>query len=170
MDSGQNKPLISVVAIISENRVLADTKLKTSHHIPWNLQADKDYFKSLTLRHPVIMGRATFETLKKPLANRTNIIVTRNPNYKSFGSVASYSLNEAIEWAKVTERDEIFIVGGGEIYAQALPLADRLYLTIVKTHSDGDIFFPDYSNFKTIIAQEDHSESGFEFSFLTLSK
>jgi len=166
-----SKPIISLVAIISENRVLADTKLESTNHIPWRLSLDLKRFQQITTRHPIILGRTTFETMKSPLKNRTNIIVTRNQNYEAFGCPVVHSVDEAIKWASVTEKEEIFIVGGAQIYTECLPFADRLYLTIVEGDTEGDIIFPEYTKeFTKVTLEENHEESGFKFKFLNLER
>ena len=163
-------PTISQIAIISQNRVLANTKLGTKNAIPWRFKSDLIRFQSITHRHPVIMGRATFEAMGKPLSNRTNIIITRNQNFKAEGCIITHSLEEAINWAKMTEKDEIFIIGGGQIYEQSLNFTDRLYLTIVDEVVDGDVFFPDFSDFKTVLSEEKVEENGVKFKFIDLMR
>ena len=163
-------PIISQIAIISQNRVLANTKLGSRNGIPWRFKTDLKRFVTLTQRHPVIMGRATFEAMAKPLPNRVNIIVTRDENFKADGCVITHSLEEAINWAKITEKDEIFIVGGGQIYEQSLAFTDRLYLTIVDEISEGDVFFPDFSDFKTVLFEEKLEENGVNFKFIDLER
>jgi dihydrofolate reductase len=165
------KPLISLVAIISQNRVLANTLLETSNHIPWRIPSDLKRFQEITMRHPVILGRTTFETMKSPLKNRTNIIVTRNQNYQAFGCPVLHSVDEAIKWAAVSEKEEIFIIGGAQIYSESLPLADRLYLTIVEGDSEGDVLFPEYQNiFTKVLFEENREEDGFKFKFIDLGR
>ena len=165
------KPLISLVAIISQNRVLADTKLESTNHIPWRIPSDLKRFQEITMRHPIILGRTTFETMKNPLKNRTNIVITRNPNYQAFGCPVVHSVDEAIKWASVCEKEEIFIVGGAQIYTEGLPFADRLYLTVVEGSFDGDILFPEYEKeFTKIIHTENHEENGFKFKFINLER
>jgi dihydrofolate reductase len=163
-------PIISQIAIISQNRVLANTQLGTKNGIPWRFKTDLKRFQTLTSRHPIIMGRATFEAMRKPLPNRTNIIVTRDKNFKAAGCVITHSIEEAINWAKETEKEEIFIVGGGQIYEQSLSFTDRLYLTIVDETVDGDIFFPDFSDFRTILSEEEQTENGVNFKFIDLER
>lgn len=166
-----SKPIISLVAIISENRVLADTKIQSTNHIPWRISSDLKRFQEITMRHPIILGRTTFETMKSPLKNRTNIIVTRNQNYEAFGCPVVHSVDEAIKWATVTEKDEIFIVGGAQIYTESLPLVDRLYLTIVECNTDGDVIFPEYAKeFTKVTLEENHEENGFKFKFINLER
>ena len=109
------------------------------HHISDDLKR----FKALTMGHPLIFGRKTFESIGRPLPGRTNIIITRNPDFEAPGCIVVPSLEKAIEEAHKIDT-EIFIGGGGEIYKQALPLTDKLYLTIVESEAEGNIFFPDW--------------------------
>lgn len=111
--------------------------------IPWYLPADLKYFKRITSGHPVIMGRKTFRSIGRPLPNRTNIVLTRDPFFTATGTVVVHSLREALGHPAVTEAEESFIVGGGELYRAALPLTTTVYRTIVDAEvEDGDAFFP----------------------------
>lgn len=168
---------ISIIAAIGPNRELGkDNKLL------WHISEDLKRFKKLTQGHAVIMGRKTFESLGKPLPNRLNIILTRHHVFSDVKQV--FSLEEAISFVKNLQStiddqisiDEVFIIGGGQIYAQALAMADKLYLTLVEKtpeHPDGkfdaDTFFPDYSKiFTKKIFEERHEENGYEYSFIEL--
>ena len=112
--------------------------------IPWYLPADLKYFKRVTLGHPVIMGRKTFRSIGRPLPKRTNIVLSRDPFFTATGIVVVHSLREALGHPAVTGAEESFIVGGGELYKQALPMTSTVYRTIVGTEvEDGDAFFPD---------------------------
>lgn len=113
--------------------------------------------------HPVIMGRKTFESIGRTLPERANIVISRQ------GPVRS--LDEAIEKAKKSPgNEEIFIIGGGQIFAQAIDQADRLYLTVVDASAPADTFFPDYSQFSKVVLNEPHESHGFRFIYLTLEK
>lgn len=159
------KPIISLIAALAGNRAIGkDNKLL------WHISEDLKRFKRLTSGHPVIMGRKTFESIGKPLPNRTNIIITRDPGYTADGCVVVNSLEKAIEEAKKVEAEELFIIGGAQIFNQSLPIADKLYLTLVEGDFDGDVFFPDYSEFNTIVHQENKKENGFIFTFIDLVK
>ncbi|MBB4080626.1 dihydrofolate reductase [Lewinella aquimaris] len=112
--------------------------------IPWYLPADLRYFKRTTLGHPVVMGRKTFRSIGIPLPGRTNIVLTRDPFFTASGVVVVHSVREALAHPAVTEADETFIVGGGDIYTATLPLVTTVYRTIVGTDiPDGDAFFPE---------------------------
>lgn len=162
------KARISIIAAMNNgNRAIGK-----AGGLLWHLSDDLKRFKKLTTGHPIIMGRKTFESIGRALPNRTNIVITRNPDFqrsdresgKRSDLVTVSSLEEAIQEAGKRlnlsgERfnlssPEIFIIGGGEIYAQALPLTDRLYLTLVQSNMEGDTFFPNYSAFKKIIWEE----------------
>lgn len=157
------KPAISIIAAMSKNRVIGkDNKL------PWNIPEDLKHFHSITVGHPVIMGRKTHESIGRVLKNRTNIVITRDLIYKSPGTVISHSLKQAIDEAKKEKPSEIFIIGGAQLYEQAIAIADKLYLTLIYTHVDGDAFFPDYSRFNNIISEERHQNTEFRYSYLVL--
>lgn len=127
---------ISLIVAMAENRTIGrDNKM------PWKLPADLKRFKELTTGHAVIMGRKTFDSIGKPLANRQNIVISRNPDFKAKGAEVAVSLPKALEAAK---GDEVFVIGGEQIYNEALPLADRIYLTLIHEEIDGDAFFPEF--------------------------
>lgn len=158
---------ISIIVAVSGNRVIGEK----GGGLLWHIPEDMRHFKELTIGHMVIMGRKTYETIGKPLSNRTNIIVTRDPNYKAEGAIVVHSLEEALKVAKEKENEEVFIMGGGEIYEQAIGLADKLYLTLVHQNFEGDVYFPDYSEFKKEISREEReSVNGLKFTFLELEK
>jgi dihydrofolate reductase len=135
--STANKPRISVIAALARNRVIG-----IENRLPWRLPEDLAHFKALTLNHPILMGRKTFESLGRPLPGRTNIVITRNAHYKPDGCLVADSIPAAI--ALCADADEVFFIGGADLYAQAIPLVDRLYLTEVDIEAEGDAWFPDY--------------------------
>jgi dihydrofolate reductase len=130
-------PIISAIAARSENGVIG-------HHnqIPWHLPVDLKHFKTITTGHPVIMGRKTFESIGKPLPNRTNIILTRNTAFNAPGCMIVNSTEQAILQASSTHTDEMFIMGGADIYQLFMPKIQKLYLTLVHHTFAGDTFFP----------------------------
>ncbi len=160
-----SKPRLSAIAAITKNRVIGH-----NGQLPWHIPKDLQRVRALTLHHPIIMGRKTFESIGKPLPKRHNIVITRQPNYPANGIFVTHSLTEALELAKQLDTEEIFIFGGGEIYAAALPWVDRLYLTVVDIEIPGDAFFPDYSEFRQVLRQESHIENGYRFQFLDLER
>lgn len=135
------EPVIALIAAVARNGVIGD-----GAHMPWNIRSELKYFMQTTRGKPVIMGRKTFESLGQPLKDRTNIIVTRDKTYAREGIVTVHSLEAAIAEAKraaaETGAAEIMVCGGGEIYAQALPLAQRLYITEIDLTPKGDAKFP----------------------------
>jgi dihydrofolate reductase len=120
---------------MAENRVIG-----VDNSLPWRLPADLRHFRRLTTGHHVIMGRRNYESIGKPLPDRTNIVVTRNPSYRAPGCLVMHSLEAAL--ASAQNDPEIFVIGGADIYRQALDRADRLYLTLVHAQVKGDTYFP----------------------------
>ena len=156
--------IISLMAAMSQNRVIGrDQKL------PWHLPQDLKRFNAMTKGHVVGMGRKTFESIGKVLPQRTNIIITRQKNYKVEGGIVVDSLEKALAPYRDTD-EEIFILGGGEIFSQTINQADRIYLTEIKKDFDGDSFFPqiDPSQFQ-IVKKEDHSDP-MPFSYLDYAR
>jgi len=131
----KNKQSISLIVAMAQNRTIG-----VNNTLPWRCPEDLKHFKALTMGHHMIMGRKTFDSIGKPLPGRTTVIVTRNAALKVEGCLVAHSLQEAITASK--DDEEIFIVGGAEIYAQALPLADTLYITEIQQDVDGDAHFP----------------------------
>ena len=131
------KPRVSVIAALAKNGVIG-----IENRLPWRLPEDLAHFKALTLNHPILMGRKTFESLGRPLPGRTNVVITRNADYKPDGCLVADSIPTALALCK--DADEIFFIGGADLYAQAIPLVDRLYLTEVDIDAEGDAWFPDY--------------------------
>ena len=128
---------LSLIVAASEHNVIGkDNKL------PWHLPDDLKRFKALTRGHAVIMGRKTFDSIGHALPERTNIVVSRQLEVAPAGCELANSLTDALRIAKPTS-EEVFVIGGGDIYAQAIDLADRIYLTRVHTTIDGDVFFPE---------------------------
>lgn len=135
--------------------------------LPWHLPADMKHFRDLTSGHTIIMGRRTFETLRRPLPNRRNVVVTSDRAYQPEGAFIVHDLDEALGLAP--EDEEVFVVGGGEIYEQAMPRADRLYLTIVHAEPEGDTFFPEFTEADWILREDIYQEADekhcYPFSF-----
>ena len=129
--------MISIIAAIGKNN-----ELGKNNTLIWSMPADMKFFRDTTRGHTVIMGRKTFESIGKPLPNRKNIVITRDKNYKKDGIEIVNSLNEAINLTIPNE--EVFVLGGGEIYKQAIEIADKLYITHINTEdSEADSFFPE---------------------------
>ena len=130
--------MISLIAAIGKNN-----ELGKGNTLLWHLPADMKHFREITTLHPVVMGRKTFESLGKPLPNRRNIVITRDVNYKRTGMELVYSLNEALDLFP-NQDEEIFIIGGAEIYKQTMPVADKLYITHIDAEDrEADAFFPE---------------------------
>lgn len=131
--------IVSMIAAMSSNRVIG-----RNNQMPWHLPADLKYFMRTTTGHHIIMGRKNFESLQKPLPNRTNIVLTRQEKYDALGAVVVGTLEEALSLARFNGEEEAFIIGGAEIYKLAFPLADRLYLTYLDAEVEGDVYFPEF--------------------------
>lgn len=147
----------------------------------WPIPDDLKRFKRLTMGHPVLMGRKTFESiltsLGKPLPGRTNIVITRDPAFVSRfdldtkNVVVTGSLEEAIQKAQEIDKEEIFIGGGAQIYEQALPLVDRLYLTLIDDEKPGDAYFPPYKHlFTKKLAEENGEHNGLAYTWVDLER
>jgi dihydrofolate reductase len=132
---------VSLIVAIARNRAIG-----RDGALPWHLPDELKHFRRITIGKPVVMGRRTFESIGKPLAGRHNIIVTRNPEFQAAGCAVAPSLESAIALARVAADPEVevMILGGADIFAAALPMATRLYLTEVHADIAGDVFFPDY--------------------------
>lgn len=130
-------PRLSLIAALAQNRVIG-----IENRLPWKLPEDLAHFKALTLGHPILMGRKTFESLGRPLPGRRNIVITRNADYERVGCEIATSISSAIN--SCPAEDEIFFIGGAELYKQVLPLVDRLYLTEVQIEVKGDAWFPEF--------------------------
>ncbi len=155
--------MITIIAAVAKNNALGK-----DNQLIWHLPADLKRFKKVTLGHHIIMGRKTFESLGKPLPNRTTIIITRNTNYIAEGCIVVNSLEEAINTAKADKNP--FILGGAEIYKQALEIADVLDLTLVHYEFEADAFFPkiDFNHWKEV-SREDfkaNDKNKYDYSFV----
>jgi dihydrofolate reductase len=134
--------MIALIAALSTNRVIG-----TKNQLPWHISEDLKRFRALTSGHPVVMGRKTFESIGKPLPNRANIVITRNVEWTFPGVWTATSIVEALEQARIAAGgDQVFVIGGAEIYLQALPFAQKLYLTEIEAQIEGDAVFPPVSD------------------------
>lgn len=157
---------ISVISALAKNRVIG-----INNSLPWRLPEDLKYFKALTLGHHILMGRKTYESIGKPLPGRTTVIITRGNYSAPEGVKIAHSIPEAIEIS--ADDHEIFFVGGAELYAQVLPLADRLYLTEIQAEVQGDAWFPDYdkSRWRETGRERRHDDkSGLEYHFVIYAR
>lgn len=164
---------ISMISAVAKSNLSIGTD---DGKLPWRIPEDFKYFKEKTMGHPMIMGRKTFESLPGVLPGRIHIVVTRNSDYKvPEGVLVVNSIEAAIELARSEKRearsDEIFIIGGAQIYKLGLPYADRLYLTFVDTDFESPIKFPDYSkeNFE-IVSSKKSSDDNFNYEFVVLDR
>ncbi len=159
---------ISIIAAMGTNRVIG-----RGNGLPWNLPADTRFFKETTRGHPVIMGRKTFDTMGKPLPGRRNIVITRRPHLEIPGAEVVSSLEAALSLVNVQE-EEVFIIGGSEIYEMALAIADRMYLTLIHESFEGDTFFPEFDESDwVVVSRRDHQadeRNPHAFSFLTYER
>jgi dihydrofolate reductase len=155
---------LSLIAAMTRNRVIG-----YQNRMPWHLPADLQHFKAITLGKPVIMGRKTFDSIGKPLPHRQNIVLTRG-NDAIPGITLAHSLDEALTLAE--PKTEIMVIGGSELFQQALPLAKHMYLTLIDTELEGDTFFPEWDAANwTEIEREDHEpdeKNAYIYSFITL--
>jgi len=144
--------IVSAIVATASNRVIGK-----DNDIPWYLPADLKYFKRTTLNHHILMGRKSFESIGKSLPKRTNVIITRNPYFIASNCLVAASLEEALEIAYDNGEKEAFIIGGGEIYRQSIPLLDRLYLTEVAIEPEGTVYFPELNwDEWTLVSEEPH--------------
>jgi dihydrofolate reductase len=145
------KPRISLIVAMAKNRVIG-----ANNTLPWHLPADLKHFKALTMGHHMIMGRKTYESIGKPLPGRTSVVVTRSANYSMSGVIVVNSLEDAI--AACGNEEEIFVIGGAELYRQAIGLTDRIYLTEIDADISGDAHFTDFdSNLWQETGRESHT-------------
>lgn len=160
------KPCVSLIAAVAANGVIGN-----DNALPWRLPEDLKRFKALTLGHPVIMGRKTHESIGRPLPGRRNLIVSRNPAYRAEGCETVGSLARAIAIGGEAA-DEVFVIGGAQVYAEALPLAHRLLLTEIRRAFAGDARFPDIdpSRWKEIARERHSAPDGLAFDFVTYER
>lgn len=156
---------LAIIAAVARNGVIG-----SGNRLPWHLPEDLQHFKRLTMGHHLVMGRKTYDSIGRPLPGRTTIILTRQPGYRADGCLTAGSLAEAL--ALCGTDPEVFIVGGAELYAQTLPLADRLYLTLIEADFAGDACFPeiDLAQWRETAREQHTSASGLRFAFVTYER
>lgn len=159
--------MLSVIAVIGKNR-----ELGKDNHLLWHIPSDLKRFRDKTKGHPVIMGRKTYASIGHALPDRTNFVISRDGAFMGDHITVVSSLEDAVTKAKLAPgSEEIFVIGGGQIYAAAMPLADRLYLTVVDAEAAGaDTFFPAYEAFSKVIESIPQEENGIHFTYVTLEK
>jgi len=155
-------PHLSIIAAIAKHHVIG-----IDNTLPWRLPEDLKRFKALTMGHHIIMGRKTYESLGRLLPGRTTVIVSRNRDYTVPGALVVASLQQALEACGNDE--EIFVIGGAELYREALPMADRLYMTEIDAEFAGDAYFPEYprSGWREVAREHHVSADGLPFSYVT---
>lgn len=158
--------LVSIIAAMDENRLIG-----ANNDLPWRLPADLKRVKELTTGHSIILGRRNYESIGRPLPNRKNIVVSRDPGYEAPGCTVVTSLEDAF---KAAEGDEVFVFGGATLYEQTLAQADRMYLTLIHNTFEGDTFFPEFdpNNWHEKL-REDHqpdAKNAYAYTFLVLEK
>jgi dihydrofolate reductase len=163
---------ISLIVAVDKNRGIGK-----NGKMPWDIPADLKRFKEITMGHPIIMGRKTYDSIGRLLPERYNVVITRDQEFKinnlrkgeNFAVVSS--LNEALQLVSVAQgNDECFIIGGGQIFNEAINISDKLYLTLVEGEYDVDTYFPEYSMFKNKVYEEIGESNGFKYKFINLEK
>lgn len=167
MHDKTRKPILSLIAALG----LRTRAIGKDNTLLWHIPGDLPRFKALTAGHPIIMGSKTFESIGRPLPDRTNLVLTTDPAWSHEGVVVCTTLEDALTNACATGTDEVFVIGGGSVYAQSIELADRLYLTLIDDDTEGDAHFPDYSRlpFRETF-REDHQNTTPPFSWVTLER
>lgn len=150
---------VVLVAAVADNGVIGD-----GDAIPWHLPEDLKHFKAVTMGHTLVMGRRTFDTIGRPLPGRTNIVVTRQTDWGPEGVLVASSVEAAIELAQSNDGD-VMVMGGGQIYAAAMPVADRQVLTEVHLRPEGDVFYPEFDRDEWLEEQREPRD-GFDFVWL----
>jgi len=130
--------IISLLVAMDENRAIG-----YENRLPWHISSDLRRFKSLTMGHYLVMGRKTYESIGKILPGRFMILLTRNAGYQAGGCIILHSLEDAVRYAEAAGEQELFVIGGGEVFSQAMQFAERLYLTIVHERVQADVYFPE---------------------------
>jgi dihydrofolate reductase len=171
MSPEQSRPNVSIVVALTKTGAIGK-----GGDLIVRIADDLKRFKALTMGHPIIMGRKTYQSIGRPLPGRTNYVVTRDPSLHLDGCVMCLSIGSAIdrawqeELASANAKKEIFLIGGAEIYTQGLPFTNKIYLTLVDTDLSGDVFFPDYREFIRETFREDRTDgkTGLKYSWVDL--
>lgn len=157
--------MISIIVAVGKNNAIG-----RNNGLLWNIPEDMAHFKKITTGHTVIMGEKTFQSIGRPLPNRKNIVVTLDRDFQAPGCEVRFDLDEVLREYKNSD-EEVFVIGGGIIYKLSLPMADKLYLTVVDdAPTDADTFFPDYSEFKNVVSEESLDNGEYKFRFLELER
>lgn len=162
------RQMINIIVAIGEgNRVIGD-----KGKLPWHIPEDLKRFRALTTGHPIIIGKNTFLSIGRALPGRTNIVLSDTPWEAPEGVSVASSLDDALEKAKRSPgAEDIFVIGGGMVYREALPYADRLFITLVSGNFPGDVFFPEYESlFSKVASRESRESDGYRYEFLVVEK
>jgi dihydrofolate reductase len=151
--------MITLIAACSKNRVIGK-----DNQLIWKVPGDLKRFKELTTGHPILMGRKTFESIGRPLPNRTNIVITRNKNWKQEGCLVYNNFEDVLS---LFEKENLFVIGGGEIYKMLINLADKIELTLIDKDFEGDAYFPEIDSNWTVENIESQSCPEFDYSYIT---
>ncbi|OKL40170.1 dihydrofolate reductase [Pontibacter flavimaris] len=161
--------MIAIVVAAAENNVIGK-----DNDLIWYLPADLKHFKRLTMGHPMVMGRKTYEAIGKPLPGRTSIVITSQQDYKAEGCIVVHSLEEALTKGREMDAEQVSIIGGATIYQQALPLTDKVYFTRVHHTFEGDAYFPELPQKEwQVVEQQFHEpdeKNKYSYTFLTLER
>lgn len=161
--------MLKILVAFDENRVIGK-----NNTLIWHLPADLKRFKTLTTGHVIIMGRKTFESIGKPLPNRTSIVISRQADLQIDGAIIAHSVEEAILKAKSITREDIFIVGGAEIYALSLPLADQILVTQLHDIFEGDAYFPEIPTETFEVTEKERGitdeKNAYQYSYITYTR
>src|SRR5690606_308269 len=160
--------MISLLVAMDKNRLIGK-----DNDLPWRLPADLAYFKRVTMGHPIIMGRKTYDSIGRPLPGRENIIVTRDTSYKMEGCKVIHSIDEILKLNEEHDQ-ELFVIGGAEIFKEILPYSDRLYITEIDEEFEGDTYFPafDKSEWKVISEEKGvkDEKNPYDYTFMVYEK
>ncbi|MDH3413257.1 MAG: dihydrofolate reductase [Gammaproteobacteria bacterium] len=157
---------VSLIVAMAQNRVIG-----RNNALPWRLSPDLKRFRRITMGHPIVMGRKTYESIGRPLDGRKNIVISRNPDFRPDGVTVASSIDQALALAS---DNEIMIIGGADIYKQTLPRADRIHFTLIHESFDGDAYFPEINSNEWKETTREDIEPGvdaaFGYSFVTLER
>ncbi|MDF2539754.1 MAG: dihydrofolate reductase [Herbinix sp.] len=155
--------MISLIAAVATNYIIGNKGI-----IPWKIKGEQKRFKELTMGKTIIMGRKTYQEIGRPLPNRKTIVISNTETITAENCITVKTLEEALSLAK--EEEEIFIAGGGQVYKDALPYADRIYLTIIDKSIDGDVYFPSFDNDTFIQTYEERIDGEIPFTYYTYER
>ena len=155
--------MIASICAVGKNR-----EIGCENKLLWDIPEDMKHFKNITTGHVVIMGKNTYLSIGKPLPNRFNIVIAQEQDFSAPGCKVVHSIPDAIELGKNQTDKDVFVIGGGQIYAQTLPYVEKLYLTLVDDAPEADTFFPDYSEFKHVVKEEKKEYNNISYRFVEL--